>query len=771
MFKSNTKPNLDIALKSQEIKVCVKDKFARYTFKQEYYNKEEKPIEVFYTFPTPTEVALYEFTAVLGDNTIVKSICKEKKQAKKDYNKAIENGDTAYYIDRSEGNIFSIAIGNLAPKTNITIIVEFVSELDTEQNINNLRLKIPVTICERYTPKYKYVEKNYIDSVCNPSKTLEKPYSLNIEGTIEMGSKLCSVLTKNHNKFKVSFVEENICKFEIKDLDNLDRDIIINIERLPPSSSQAFTQKLSTEPRNGVYKYCTVVNIVPDFTSLPEVDIKKCHYCILIDSSGSMNYEDRMSRCKTAAQRFVTLIPIGASFDIYAFNNKFYKFKSNETDDIMRKCKACTWIDSLCANGTTEFVPVLKDIYSNVDKQKNTVLIILTDGDVTNTQDILKIIKANPSVSVFSIGIGSQVSEELVKGMATQGNGRCEIIDKASGSNDDISKIVTAQFNNAKDSLRKHLNNYKIELDKKTYGDKVVNFTTYGFDGRSVTNQIQIQPVCTDGEFLHRIAAIKLINELELQIMESNRGSKIQHMQINDVDTDDSTKKRIIEISEELNVLSNHTAFIGIECKENKVFGDMLVRLIPLQEKSAKMPKNYDCCDGPAPAPRSSAPRSRIVCFDTVDGPLPCSDGLFDTVDGPPRSDGFDTVDGPPCSDGLFDTDDGPSFKKCRRITSDRSGSELSDSEDEDMSGIVSGDDDIVFTINVSLGGRFITNDDYMATSSGSLNDLLKHLINGFNLKLKSGDKIRIELESKEKGIYEIIEIGSPDQYWVLHRL
>ena len=106
--------------------------------------------------------------------------------------------------------------------------------------------------------------------------------------------------------------------------------------------------------------------------------------------------------------------------------------------------------------------PVLKEIYSKVDKYKNTVLIIISDGEITNTADVFRLVKSNPNVLYFTVGIGDNVSQNLIKGLATHGGGIHAFI----GEGDkDIVSVVMKSIKISSRYIRKHQNDYNIVID------------------------------------------------------------------------------------------------------------------------------------------------------------------------------------------------------------------------------------------------------------------------------------------------------------------
>src|SRR5579872_2519692 len=112
-----TKTGSIVPLKSVNCHVDIKERIAGLFYDQHFVNEEKNPIEASYVFPVPAEASVYRFEAKLDNGSIIHAFCKEKQEAKKEYNRAIESGNTSYYMDRDDGKSFRVAIGNLAPLT------------------------------------------------------------------------------------------------------------------------------------------------------------------------------------------------------------------------------------------------------------------------------------------------------------------------------------------------------------------------------------------------------------------------------------------------------------------------------------------------------------------------------------------------------------------------------------------------------------------------------------------------------------------------------
>ena len=582
-------------LKNISININSYDLIGLFTITQNYINDSDKTLETYYKFPTPANACVFEFKAKFGEKEIF-SIIKEKNEAIREYNQSILQGDNPFLMEEIDGNIFTCCIGNVLPKSEITITIKYVIELKTEIDCSNIRINVPMTIMPKYVPHQMKLDSEQIQNAITVS---DKPCSINIFGDINISDGIIAIDSKI-SKINLTKIKEFNIGFEIIDLENINEDIIISIKK-NKSKTNAITQEWNTCDAN--LKYATMINLRPNFDSVPQIDIKNVHYCLILDRSGSMAGND-LENCKKSAKIFISLLPNGSTFDIYHFGSDFVKFKyeqvENNNDEFMKiKRQAIEWIDTIKSDGGTEIIEVLKDCYESIKQFKKTgVIIFISDGAVSNTNEIISLVKKNPETNIFTIGIGQSVSQQLIQEMANQGNGKSEFINNGS---DNIEKKVISQLNRAYKSLRKNINEnildieidgqYKMIPDKLPIlyenDDNLIMIISenplksitykYNINTYDIRYNVPIQIIQDENYPIHRIAGNKFINNLL-----NNEGTKIDHLR-------DELKKQIISLSKILNILCPYTSFIGVNIVEDKIKNESKLIEIPLQiiKKSA----------------------------------------------------------------------------------------------------------------------------------------------------------------------------------------
>ena len=89
------------------------------------------------------------FEAII-DGTLVVGEVKEREDAFRMYDDAIEKGHGAFLLDEERPDVFQASVGNLPPGKDVLIKLTYVTELPAADT--GLRFSIPTTVSPRYAP-------------------------------------------------------------------------------------------------------------------------------------------------------------------------------------------------------------------------------------------------------------------------------------------------------------------------------------------------------------------------------------------------------------------------------------------------------------------------------------------------------------------------------------------------------------------------------------------------------------------------------------------
>jgi len=264
----------------------------------------------------------------------------------------------------------------------------------------------------------------------------------------------------------------------IKDCESMDKDVVVKIRTKTPHQPRAVLEEgsigtLSDNSSNSTTESATLgraamVTLVPQFV-LNEIDAE---FIFVVDRSGSMS-GSKIAQTRNALELFLRALPASCYFNIIGFGSTFSKlFKGCSQPYTERSVsEAEKHIKRIQADlGGTELMRPLLDIYNNSkysNKTKNVVpdhymrqIIVLTDGEVSNTEEVIRLVvdnhKRHSNWRLFTIGVGSSVSRALVQGMARGGKGTCQIIS-------DGERLEPQVMTTLKQALQPALINVRVE--------------------------------------------------------------------------------------------------------------------------------------------------------------------------------------------------------------------------------------------------------------------------------------------------------------------
>ena len=171
----------------------------------------------------------------------------------------------------------------------------------------------------------------------------------------------------------------------------------------------------------------------------------------------------RIGKAKEALVLFIKSLPQDTYFNVVSFgsgsDNMFpqsVKYSDKEVDSAVIKVKEM----SADMGGTEIYNPLFNLITAKPIDGYPKQIFLLTDGGVSNTEGVIKMVGLNNKFSrVHTIGIGNGCSEELIRGCAKKGKG-CHVF--ISDSEDPSEKIIQLLT----DSLSPVISKMKLVYDK-----------------------------------------------------------------------------------------------------------------------------------------------------------------------------------------------------------------------------------------------------------------------------------------------------------------
>ena len=185
--------------------------------------------------------AVCGFEAVI-DGTLVVGEVKEREDAFRMYDDAMERGDGVYLLDEERPDVFQASVGNLPPGKEVLLRLTYVTELAVAGN--GLRFTIPTTVSPRYAPveRWSVASAGPMLKTLNPPVAWTVPYGLNLSVRLEMGGAITRVESPSHPVSVTVNGHSSTVALSQRDA-SLDRDFVLSVESEGLDRPQAWIEK------------------------------------------------------------------------------------------------------------------------------------------------------------------------------------------------------------------------------------------------------------------------------------------------------------------------------------------------------------------------------------------------------------------------------------------------------------------------------------------------------------------------------------------------
>jgi len=407
-----------VALCDVAVSAVLQDLLAEVTISQAYRNDERVNIEAVYTFPLPLDAVLLDLEVDIGGR-VLKGVVVEKKAAEEQYEDAVEAGDAAVMLEVIEPGLYTMNLGNLLPQetAKITFRYAFLYRWAGDR----LRFFLPTTIAPRFgeSPHLPH-------QMPEASLAVENGFSLRVEvfGALRDAQFVCP----SHAVELVQSPEKAVLSLQ-QPKAIMDRDFILNVKA--PLATRSFV--LCGQDGEGM---TAIASFQPFFPGLQQP--RPLALAIVIDCSGSMQ-GDSMEQAKQALDGILERLQREDRVTLIAFGNST-KALSNHLLPCNRSnlTKARQFTKSLDANmGGTEIGNALREACAAIRGTAAADVFLVTDGEVFAWESVID--EATKSGHrMFTVGVGSAVSEAFVRGLAAATGGECELVSPREGMADRV---------------------------------------------------------------------------------------------------------------------------------------------------------------------------------------------------------------------------------------------------------------------------------------------------------------------------------------------
>ena len=427
LFKNEQDFSMAPVLKT-EADISVSGMIVRTRVKQHFRNPDENWKEGVYVFPLPEDAAVDHMRLHIGQRVIEGQI-REREQARKEYEKARDEGKKASLIEQERANIFTTSVANIGPHEEIVVEIEYqnIARFDA----GTFRLRFPMVVAPRYIPGNTVVEgfsgtgwalntdqvkdaSRVTPPVLHPDQGKINPVTIRV--TLDAGFPLQHV-TSSYHKTEIKQINDTTYELNLVDTP-ADRDFELIWEPEPGNTPRAamFTQ------RKDDHDYALIMLLPPAQKTNTTMNRE---VIFVIDTSGSMAGTS-IAQAKASLELALTRLRSGDRFNIIQFNSytdQMFPFPKPVNQQTLRIAE--NYIHKLNADGGTEMIPAMHaalkpSLENNLVRQ----VIFLTDGSIGNEDELFRIIHSELGNSrLFTIGIGSAPNSHFMSRAASFGRG------------------------------------------------------------------------------------------------------------------------------------------------------------------------------------------------------------------------------------------------------------------------------------------------------------------------------------------------------------
>jgi len=383
-------PNL--AIKYHRVKVTIEDQVATTHVDQVFVNESPWELEGTYIFPLPEEAAISEF-AMYVDGQKVEARVLEKDEARQIYEDIVRQRRDPALLEYVGRNAFQARIYPIPANDEKRVELEYSEVLPMDQGL--VRYLYPL----------------------NTEKFSSRPIE-DVSVSIELHSKeaIKAIYSPSHD-IAVDREDDYTARIGYEDSNvKPDRDF----ELYYSISEEDFGLNLVSYRERGEDGFFLL--LVAPRLEVDEREVIAKDVIFILDTSGSMRGE-KLEQAKDALQFVLDELNEEDRFNIIAFSTGVRQYDDRLRPADERK-EARSFVRNLTASGGTDINRALLEALDQVDEERPTIIIFLTDGLATEgeieTDRILDNIDdaASDNVRIFAFGVGDDVNTVLLDTLA-----------------------------------------------------------------------------------------------------------------------------------------------------------------------------------------------------------------------------------------------------------------------------------------------------------------------------------------------------------------
>jgi Ca-activated chloride channel family protein len=413
-FVEGGEPGVDrFPLASTHVEVAVSGPIAAVSVTQVYQNLGSRPIHARYVFPASTRAAVNGLRMTIGDE-VIEAVIQEKKEAKKTFEAAKQEGKAATLLEQRRPNVFTMSVANVMPGDRIEVTLRYTELLVPSEG--RYEFVFPAVVGPRYAKA-----DGGGDIVASPhlAEGEPPPADWSLEGLVSAGLPIREIGSPSHD-LEGSFETPGLYRFGLGrgEERGADRDFVLGY-RL---AGDAIASGLSLYDAGGEKFFLLLVE--PP-ARVSERWIPPREFVFVVDVSGSMTGFP-LDTAKALLRNLAATLRPSDRFNVLLFSGGSRLLSPASLAATRENVEAALdAIDGEDAGGGTELLPALERALAlSPEPGLSRSFLIVTDGYVEADGAAIDHVASHlGEANVFAFGIGSSVNRHLIEGLARAGQG------------------------------------------------------------------------------------------------------------------------------------------------------------------------------------------------------------------------------------------------------------------------------------------------------------------------------------------------------------
>lgn len=420
---------------------------AKVIVRQTFVNAFDQPVEASYIFALPDRAAVQKCTATLGER-VIEALLFERGEARKKYADAVEAGHRATLVEEDRPGCFTSTVGNLQPGEHAIIALSYSVELPIAGA--EVTFRFPLVLAPRFTPGVPLPGPSVgagtaSDTSATPDASRVSPPVL-VGGASGVQLSLSvrvhhagvtpeSLRTPLHTV--TTLTEPRATVVQLAPGERMDRDFILRYRLFGGAGRSQLFLARDGVGEEGTWQLC----FLPPAPAAP----RPLDLVFLLDRSGSMEGW-KLETARAALSKMLGSLRPEDRFALFAFDNALTSPLPSTLSaaSAANLGLATTFLAQLTAQGGTELARALEKAASMSwsGPERDKVVVLITDGQVTNEDELVRITTKLQGVRLCAVGIDQAVNDGLLRRLAELTGGSVELVESAARLTEAMERVA-----------------------------------------------------------------------------------------------------------------------------------------------------------------------------------------------------------------------------------------------------------------------------------------------------------------------------------------